>query len=200
MTNIFYFDVETSGFRKKDLPADHLSQGWTCQIGFVYEADGKPLNSGCFIVRPTHALNRSINPRAQDVHGISMDIVKAHGVAEFTMAKLFDELFQKTDLVICHNYAFDSKFMADLLERHAFDPVRFATIPHFCTMKETTDLLCLPGRYPGKYKWPKLEELYFFLFGEQFDNAHDAMADITATRRCYLELKQWEQGSASSMG
>jgi len=31
-------------------------------------------------------------------------------------------------------------------------------------------------------------ELYRFLFGKEFDDAHDAMADIRATKDCFLEL------------
>ena len=34
----------------------------------------------------------------------------------------------------------------------------------------------------------KLTELHESLFGTGFDNAHDAYADITATKRCFYEL------------
>jgi len=40
----------------------------------------------------------------------------------------------------------------------------------------------------GVIKWPKLIELHEKLFNEPFANAHDAMADISATRRCFFEL------------
>ena len=58
-----------------------------------------------------------------------------------------------------------------------------------CTMIRSTDYCQLPGRY-GKYKWPKLEELHFKLFGESFEGAHDALADIRATMRCYYEMEK----------
>jgi DNA polymerase III epsilon subunit-like protein len=53
-------------------------------------------------------------------------------------------------------------------------------------MKKTANLegLNLGGKYP------KLKELHQFLFGEDFSNAHDAMADIEATKRCFLKLYQ----------
>jgi hypothetical protein len=57
----------------------------------------------------------------------------------------------------------------------------------FCTMEKSTNLVKLPGKY-GKYKWPKLVELYKFLFNEELTGAHDALVDILATRRCYYEL------------
>jgi hypothetical protein len=37
-------------------------------------------------------------------------------------------------------------------------------------------------------KWPKLIELHQILFKEDFDSAHDAFADISATKRCFFEL------------
>jgi len=38
------------------------------------------------------------------------------------------------------------------------------------------------------YKWPKLQELHNHLFGESFEEAHNAMADIEATKKCFIEL------------
>ena len=40
----------------------------------------------------------------------------------------------------------------------------------------------------GRAKWPKLIELHEILFGKGFDGAHDAFADITATKDCFFEL------------
>jgi DNA polymerase III, alpha subunit len=58
-----------------------------------------------------------------------------------------------------------------------FDQVRWID-----TMKSTSDLI------PSKKKRPKLQELYTFLFGKPFEGAHDAMADIRATKDCFLQL------------
>ena len=54
-------------------------------------------------------------------------------------------------------------------------------------MHSTTDFCAIEGYYG--HKWPKLEELYFKLFGSNFDNAHSAIADIEATAKCFWELK-----------
>ena len=56
-------------------------------------------------------------------------------------------------------------------------------------MQASTDYCAIPSNSPyGGYKWPKLEELYRKLFGCMFDNAHDALADVEATKKCYFEL------------
>jgi len=45
------------------------------------------------------------------------------------------------------------------------------------------------GKY-GKYKWPKLMELHTKLFSVGFEEAHDAIADIRATAKCFFELQR----------
>lgn len=62
--------------------------------------------------------------------------------------------------------------------------------PSVCTMERTTNWCAIPNpnSYYGGYKYPKLQELYAKLFGENFTDAHDALADIRATKKCYFEL------------
>ena len=57
-----------------------------------------------------------------------------------------------------------------------------------CTMQSTTDICRLPGPYG--FKWPSLQELHKFLFGCDFEGAHDASDDVTATAKCFFELKK----------
>ena len=55
-------------------------------------------------------------------------------------------------------------------------------LPTYCTMNEMTDVCKLPGKFAGKYKWPKLQEAYRHAFGKDFDGAHDALADASPAR------------------
>ena len=55
-------------------------------------------------------------------------------------------------------------------------------------MKLATDYCKIPGMYG--YKWPSLSELHIKLFNEDFEEAHDASADISATARCFWKMKQ----------
>ena len=50
-------------------------------------------------------------------------------------------------------------------------------------MKNSIDIVNLPRK-----KRPKPKELYRHLFNKDFDNAHDAIADIEATKDCFIEL------------
>ena len=68
-----------------------------------------------------------------------------------------------------------------------------------CT--ETTAELCqLPGGRGGRYKLPKLEELYFHLFNEGFAEAHNAAFDVEATARVFLELVRLNIITPESIG
>lgn len=64
--------------------------------------------------------------------------------------------------------------------------------PSICTKLSSTDYCALPHPDPDHvgYKWPSLQDLYKKLFGQEFENAHDALADITATKDCFFELKR----------
>ena len=57
-----------------------------------------------------------------------------------------------------------------------------------CTMKATVDFCKIPDNYG--YKYPKLQELHKKLFGYPFEDAHNAMTDIIATKKCFFELKR----------
>jgi DNA polymerase III subunit epsilon len=54
-------------------------------------------------------------------------------------------------------------------------------------MLSSTEYCRIPGPYG--FKWPKLTELHLKLFGEGFDEAHNAAVDINATEKCFWEMK-----------
>jgi DNA polymerase III epsilon subunit-like protein len=92
--------------------------------------------------------------------------------------------------VVGHNVDFDVKMVRHELWRLQ-KPDRFEGKPSFCTMLASKPLLRLPAPawLKNDFKFPKLEETYEFFFQKKFDDAHDALADIRATRACYFALK-----------
>jgi DNA polymerase-3 subunit alpha len=65
--------------------------------------------------------------------------------------------------------------------------------PVLDTCTERSALLCqIPGGRGGKFKLPTLTEIHQHLFGEPFNEAHNATADVEATTRCFLELLRKE--------
>ena len=56
-------------------------------------------------------------------------------------------------------------------------------------MQSITNFCAIPGSYG--YKWPKLSELHYKLFGSYFEEAHNAAVDITTTAKCFGSFDEW---------
>ena len=191
-TKVLFFDTETSGFINKALPASDPAQAWTVQIGAILANMEEDFDQMNVIIK---SYGRSMNPFAEQVHGISSEHADEVGIEEVEAAENFGLLLRQADLVVCHNHTFDWNYVNQLMERNIdnlSDLARSAfylDLPSFCTMKDKKIVkFCGLKNKTGKPKWPKLIELHEILFGEAFEGAHDAYADIAATKRCFFEL------------
>lgn len=114
-----------------------------------------------------------------------------------------------SDLIVGHNLEYDMRLLCENFKMLG-DPTLYDVFMYkqdsslkftpkfyecsFDTMKKTVDICKIP--YPAKkkydtgskYKYPKLIELYQFLFSTPFNNGHDSLYDSIATMRCYLAL------------
>ena len=91
-------------------------------------------------------------------------------------------MLNQAEYLVAHNMSFDEKIIgAEFLRNKMQDslPAKRKT----CTMQSATDYCALP-------KWPKLSELHYKLFQTGFEEAHNAAADISATIKCFWELKR----------
>jgi DNA polymerase III epsilon subunit-like protein len=130
-----------------------------------------------------------IPEEAAAVHGITTERAIEEGEYIEDIILEFDRALQKCDRLVAHNMAFDDRVMR--CEFHRYDePTCMDTIQKLCTMRASTNMCAIPAPYgKGAFKWPKLSELHIKLFGEDFEGAHDALADIEATARCYWKLR-----------
>lgn len=97
----------------------------------------------------------------------------------------FAESISKSEIIIAHNMDFDEKIIGAEFLRTGIKTVLFNK-QRFCTMKTTTRLCQINGPYG--YKWPKLSELYYYLFKNKITDAHDAAVDVKACAECFFEL------------
>jgi len=191
-TKILFFDTETSNFIKKAIAADDPEQAWCVQIGAILATQDEELDKMNTIIQSN---GREMGHYAQKVHGISSEQADEDGVPELEAAEEFGMLIRQADLIVCHNFDFDWNFVTQLLERNIeemTDEARSAfylDLPNFCTMKDKTVKKFVQAKnVKGHLKCPKLVELHEKLFDCGFDDAHDAFADITATKNCFYEL------------
>ena len=129
-------------------------------------------------------------------HGFSTEENLKKGLP---MAGILDRFllnFYSDDLValVAHNLSFDYNCLGAELIRYRKKAPKI--VQKICTMESSVNVCKIPWgleRRPWKqrqrgYKWPKLSELYEFLFNAEFIGAHDAGNDVTATRLCFFEM------------
>lgn len=180
----FYFDTETTGFPKSaGTPLDQCP--FIVQLAAILIDDEHgEVASLSTIIKPD---GWTIPEDVAAIHGITTENAEAFGIPAKVAMAAFSQICRQADQVIAHNISFDLKIVAYEIER-ASAPNVIAEKPQFCTMAATTDLCKLPGRYPGKWKWPKLIEAHTHFFGEGFDGAHDALVDVRACHRVHQHL------------
>lgn len=171
-----FFDTETTGVE----PTAAIVQF----AAILYDEKRNHIGQFKTMVKPD---GWTIPAGASAIHGIYDADCERYGLPILEVLRVFNNWCKVSDKLIAHNITFDigkvqhQAKLAGVLEKLGMPTNQF------CTMKATTDICKLPGRY-GSYKWPKLIEAHQHLFGEGFDGAHDALADVKACARIYFHL------------
>ena len=173
---VIYFDTETSGLRP----------GQICQLSYVVEDKNSVRAENLFFKVD------NVEYSAYLVHGLSADkLSKLSGGKTFAdHIEKIEKDFSSADLVVAHNYSFDSMFMRKEFER--LNKV-FCVKKEFCSMKKATPICALERNSGVGYKYPKLSELCaHFGVDDEFvkivcqkffggaEGFHDARFDTTA--------------------
>lgn len=181
-----FFDTETTGIPKDYKAPCTNTDNWPrlIQLGWLLtDAAGRILSEGNHIVRPD---GFEIPKAASDVHGITTEFALENGQPLLDVIFAFGADLNQADCVVGHNLDYDLHIVGAEYVRLGYDSRIMFARPTLCTMQATIQFCNIPGRFGPK--WPKLMELYTKLFGQEFDGAHDAMADILATKDCFFEL------------
>lgn len=182
-----FFDTETTGLPKKwNAPITELDN-WPRIVSLawkIYGSDGREFEGVERIVRPEGFL---IPEESSKIHGITNEIAEEKGLPLDYVLKEFSDVAKRAEKLIAHNISYDEKVVsAEYLRKRIDNPLKDKVF--ICTKEMATDFCAIEGPYG--FKWPKLVELHKKLFGEEFLDAHNAMADVTATARCYWEMKK----------
>lgn len=182
------FDTETTGLPKRfDAPISDSDNWPRCvQIAWQLHDDmGNPVEHRDFLIKPE---GYNIPYDAEQIHGISTELAETEGLPLEEVLKHFNEALQKADFVVGHNIEFDINIMGAEFYRADMQTVLMEkSILDTCTEK-TAEFCQLPGGRGGRFKLPTLTELHQKLFDEEFGEAHNAVADVEATTRSFLEL------------
>jgi len=180
-------DCETTGLpRSWKAPVTDL-ENWprVIQLAWaLYDGTDALLESGVRLVRPD---GFTIPHEAQRVHHIRTERALLEGRGLREVAADFSSAAARAEVIVAHNIKFDEKVIsAEYLRLNQELP--FRSKKRICTMERSTEYCRIPGPYG--YKWPTLSQLYRALFQSDYQEAHDAGADVAACARCFFELKR----------
>jgi len=184
-----FFDTETNGLPKNWKAPVSDTNNWPrlVQIAWIlYDDKADMIKEKEAVIRPE---GFEINLEAAKIHGITPERAEKEGVPLQGILEEFAADIGRSTHLVAHNIAFDEMIVGSEFVRKKIQHKLFLK-ERICTMLATTDFCRIPGKYRGKYKWPKLQELHKILFGYEFEEAHDARADIHATAKCFWELKK----------
>ena len=204
--HILILDTETNGLPKNRYAPISEAGAWPAilQLSWaIFTIEGRTMKAG-----DTRDIGISLHPSIAWDTGAA----KIHGLAEIEArngspaAAAFGELataLRTVDIVVAHNLAFDKPVIraaaytewlrgGDPELRNIWPP----GIREFCTMRETRDLVRISSPYygvaSGKFKAPRLNELYAWLYGHVYDISgavlHTSSSDTHCLAQCLSRL------------
>ena len=182
------FDTETTGLPRNWAAPISDTDNWPrcVQIAWqLHDRMGNLIEHQDYIINPE---GYDIPFDAEKIHGISTELAQKEGHPLSEVLEKFNEALRKSKFIVGHNLGFDINIMScEFYRMELVSPMGQMPILDTCT-EVTASLIKLPGGRGGKFKLPTLTELHEFLFGQKFIEAHNAIADVEATTRCFLEL------------
>lgn len=143
-------------------------------------------HDGNLVKEENHYLkNRGIeiDKQAQQLHGITKEILKDKGVSKRGMLKrLYKDIKRYNPLIIGHFVEFDMKMLTVETNRLKLN-FDYDGVPLFCTMLMSG----IKSHHPRR-QYPSLSELYQQCFNKPLEHAHDAVHDARAAATVFLHL------------
>jgi DNA polymerase III epsilon subunit-like protein len=174
------FDFETSGLPKgrKPVTRETLGQYDTCRAVSLsaarFSSRGRLVDTFDAMILPT---DFEISPGSIAIHGITEEMAKSRGrpfIQVFTDFMTF--IGSRTKTMVAHNAKFDTSVLRSEMLRHDID----------LSLIEDLNFRCTLELYRERFLKPiKLGVLYEDIFGEQFEDAHNSLADCIACGRVY---------------
>ncbi|PJA08055.1 MAG: DNA polymerase III subunit alpha [Flavobacteriales bacterium CG_4_10_14_0_2_um_filter_32_8] len=181
------FDTETTGLPNNYKAPISDSNNWPRMVQLawqLHDSFGRLLAAKNYIVKPE---GYEIPIGVSKIHGITTERALRDGVELKTVLEEFKSDLEKTTYNVGHNIEFDINVVGAEYYRLGIAN-DIASKKGIDTMKTSVNFCELPGGRGGGFKYPKLTDLHIKLFGESFEDAHDAAYDVAATARCFFGL------------
>ena len=175
--NLFFlFDIETDGLVKNGVFPNIIQVSWIVMDtkGIVYKKNTELINS-----------NFNENSEAFKINNLNPSIIRQIGKEPSEVYKDITYDLIHCQFISAHNLEFDLSVLKNEFEKFQID-FNFKRLREFCTMNFGLKLLSSPNNPDPKY--PKLTEIYEFLFNHKVKQIHNATSDVTILAKCVKEL------------
>lgn len=182
---IVSYDTETTGLPNWKTPSGGEDQPHMVQIGAVKcnAETGETVDEMTVIIKPNGWV---IPEETIEVHGITNEYALEHGIDEKLAIQMLID-FIGNDERVAFNKTFDQRIVRIGLKRFFDEEAQEKWAikeDHYCSMQMARKVI------GGKN--PKLTEAYKHFIGEDFEGAHDALADAKASAAVYFAIKKLE--------
>lgn len=179
--DMIFFDTETNGFKGSSV----LSIS-AIKVNYDKKTD-KFTKKGDFHRFYFRNPGEEINQEAIKINGLTDEVIteerkKTGNNYPMTFKEDMTNFYifcQGVDHYIAHNIKFDRDFI-DFPLKNQFD-----------TMLENIEVLKLPGKFEGSYKWPKLMEcIEHYKIPYEENNLHGSYYDVLMTFRLFYKMSK----------
>ena len=191
---ILIFDTETTGLPPRNTPTNQTDK-WPhiVQLSWViFNDETKRIEEekDHIISLGTHI---PISPESTAIHGITSELSRAKGISIDVALFDFKHASNRCGKIVAHNLEFDKNMiLVELYRARMFNTI-FPPL-EYCTMKHGTPICKLVKVWDDgstSFKFPKLVELYYALFGPDApppEGLHNAKVDVELCLKCYVQM------------
>lgn len=205
MVTYTIFDTETTGLIPKNSGCPWSEpEGYPRVFQFAYirvDDEGNILEKVSEFIKPDGwEIPSGEGAEFWESHGYTTEKCMKEGVDLKELLHKFISSISNSTYLVAHNLKFDRGVILSEISRYGIEvPKDFKSPELLCTMLSSINYVKAPHSKENQEKWeflrntykyPKLEELYMKLFGEELVGAHDAYVDLLATYRCLKELQK----------
>jgi len=177
------FDTETCGLFSKDAKYSDLKEFDKARLvsicWFIVKNDNI-IEQAYHVIKPNEF---EIPLKASKIHGITTEYAIQNGIDILEVLKHFSDSVKRCKNIIGHNIYYDFNIMrSELFRYNMLDELTELEKKHLiCTMEKGRHFMSIE-------KFPKLSELYKYLYNEEITNAHNALSDVKHTYKCYIKM------------
>jgi DNA polymerase III epsilon subunit-like protein len=174
----------TKGFNKYYAPSEikYYNCSRLIELAYIiYDKDDNIIKEFSSLVKPDN-----FQITNSHIHGISQEDALTNGKLLIDVMNEFNTDLDSVDILVAHNMLFDNNIL--LSESYRMNNLELVNKIN----SKRKDCTMLIGQQVMRlYKFPKLVELYRFLYNKPVTQIHRALSDVIICADCYKKIKKF---------